>query len=62
LIDDYDQVFTTHYGYAYYELFEDVYYMIKWDEDEIQDYMDEGYYDYLFVDDDDFFWHDDLDD
>ena len=59
---DCGQVFTAHYSHAYYELFNDVHYIIKWGEDEIQDYMNDGYYDYLFVDDDDFFSHDDLDD
>jgi hypothetical protein len=61
LIDDYSHVFTRKYGHEYYELFDDVNCIIKWDEDEIQDYLNDGYYDYLFVDDDDFFWHDDLD-
>ena len=61
LINDYNQIFTRKYGHTYYELFEDVYYIIKWDEDEIQDYLNDGYYDYLF-DDDDFFSDDDLDD
>ena len=61
LMDDYDQVFSHNYGNAYYELFDDVYFITNWDEDEIQDYLNDDYYDYLFVDDDDFFWHDDLD-
>ena len=61
LIDDYDQVFSHSYGHAYYELFEDVYYIINWDEDEIQDYLNDDYYEYLFVDNDDFFSDDDLD-
>ena len=61
LIDDYNQIFTRKYGYEYHELFEDVYYITKWDEEEIQDYLNDGYYDYLFVDDDDFFADDDLD-
>ena len=61
LIDDYNHVFTTRYGHAYHELFEDVYYITKWEEDEIQDYLNDDYYDYLFVDDDDFFSDDDLD-
>ena len=61
LINDYNQIFTTRYGHEYYELFEDVYYITKWDENEIQDYLNDGYYDYLFDDDDDFFADDDLD-
>lgn len=61
LADNYNHVFTTHYGHAYHELFEDVYYITKWDEDEIQDYLTDDYYEYLFVDDDDFFSDDDLD-
>lgn len=61
LINDYNQVFSRKYGHEYFELFDDVYYITKWDEDEIQDYLDDDYYDYLFVDDDDFFWNDDLD-
>ena len=61
LIDDYGQVFSHSYGHAYHELFEDIYYITKWDEDEIQDYMNDGCYDYLFVNDNDFFWDDDLD-
>ena len=62
LIDDYAQVFSHSYGHDYFELFDDVYSMSSWDEDEIQDYMNDGYYDYLFVDNNDFFWDDDLDD
>lgn len=61
LIDDYNQVFTTRYGHAYHELFEDVYYITRWDEDEIQDYMNDDHYEYLFVGNDDFFSDDDLD-
>ena len=61
LINDYNQVFSRKYGYKYHELFEDVYYINMWDEDEIQDYLNDDYYDYLFVDDDDFFDDDDLD-
>ena len=61
LIDDYNQVFSHSYGHNYFELFDDVYAMNSWDENEIQDYLNDGYYDYLFVDDDEFFWHDDLD-
>ena len=60
LINDYNQVFSRKYGHTYYELFEDVYYITKWDEGEIQDYLNDDYYDYLF--DDDFFSDDDLDD
>ena len=61
LIDDYNQIFTRKYGHTYHELFEDVYYITKWDEDKIQDYLNDGYYDYLFVNNDDFFDDDDLD-
>lgn len=61
LINDYNQIFTRKYGHTYYELFEDVYYITKWDEDEIQDYLNDDYYDYLFVNNDDFFDDDDLD-
>ena len=65
LIDDYNQVFSHNYGNAYYELFDDVYSMVysmsSWDEDEIQDGLNDDYYDYLFVDDDEFFSGDDLD-
>ena len=62
LIDDYSQVFTTYYGSAYYELFNDVDNIINHlDEDEIQDCMNCECYDYLFVGDDDFFSNDDLD-
>ena len=61
LINDYNQIFTRKYGHTYYELFEDVYDITKWDEDEIQDYLNNDYYDYLFVDNDDFFDDDDLD-
>ena len=38
-----------------------IYYITKWDEDEIQDYLNDDYYDYLFVNNDDFFDDDDLD-
>lgn len=62
LINDYNQIFTRKYGREYFELFDDVNCIIKWNEDEIQDYLNDGYYDYLFVDDDDFFSDDDLDD
>ena len=61
LINDYNQVFSRKYGYKYHELFEDVYYINIWDEDEIQDYLNDDYYDYLFVNNDDFFDDDDLD-
>lgn len=61
LIDDYNQVFSRKYGHEYFELFEDVYYITRWEEDEIQDYLNDDYYEYLFVDDDDFFSDDDLD-
>lgn len=62
LIDDYGEVFTAHYGCAYYNLFNDVYDIVyRYDENEIQDYMNYDYYDYLFEDDNDFFSDDDLD-
>ena len=61
LINDYNQVFSRKYGHTYYELFEDVYYITKWDENEIQDYLNDDYYDYLFVNNNDFFDDDDLD-
>lgn len=62
LIDDYANVFTAHYGCAYYNLFGDVYdIMNNYDEDEIQEYMNDDYYKYLFEDDEDFFSDDDLD-
>ena len=68
LIDDYGKIFNYRYGHAYYELFNDINNINSQDEDEIQDYLDlnlflqDDYYDYLFVDDDDFFSNDDLDD
>ena len=62
LIDDYGKIFNYRYGRAYYELFNDIDNIDSQDEDEIQDYLNDGYYDYLFVDDDDFFSDDDLDD
>ena len=61
LIDDYGKIFNYRYGHAYYELFNDIDNINSQDEDEIQDYLNDGYYDYLF-DDDDFFSDDDLDD
>lgn len=62
LIDCYGEVFTAHYGCAYYNLFSDVYDIVnRYDDDEIQDYMNDDYYEYLFEDDDDFFSDDDLD-
>ena len=62
LIDDYGEVFTAHYGCAYYNLFNDVYDIVyRYNENEIQDYMNYDYYDYLFEDDNDFFSDDDLD-
>ena len=64
LIGDYGKIFNYHCGllHAYYELFDDVYDIINYyDEDEIQSCLNNGYYDYLFSDDD-FFWRDDLDD
>lgn len=67
LIDDYGKIFNYRYGNAYYELFNDINNINSQDEDEIQDYLDlnlfleDDYYDYLFVDNDDFFSNDDLD-
>ena len=62
LIDNYGKIFNYHYGRAYYELFNNVYDIINnYDEDEIQDCLNDDYYYYLFGDDDDFFWNDDLD-
>ena len=62
LTDDYGYVFSHSYGSAYYELFNDVDNINSQDENEIQNDMNDGYYDYLFVDDDEFFSDDDLDD
>ena len=70
LADDYGHIFSRNYGHAYFELFDDVDSINSWDEDEIQDdlnnvyydYLSDDYYDYLFVDDDEFFSDDDLDD
>lgn len=62
LIDNYANVFTAHYGCAYYNLFGDIYdIMNSYNEDEIQEYMNDDYYEYLFEDDEDFFSDDDLD-
>ena len=61
LINDYGQVFSHSYGSAYYELFNDIDSINCLDEYGIQKCMYDGYYDYLFVDDDDFFSDDDLD-
>ena len=67
LIDDYGKIFNYRYGNAYYELFNDINNINSQDEDEIQDYLDlnlfleDDYYDYLFVDNNDFFSNDDLD-
>jgi hypothetical protein len=62
LIDDYNQVFSHSYGSAYYELFNDVDNINHLDEDELQDYLNDDYYEYLFVNDNDFFSDNDLDD
>lgn len=63
LVDNYGKIFNYHYGRLYYELFNNVYDIINnYDENEIQDCLNDDYYYYLFVDDDDFFWDDDLDD
>lgn len=62
LIDDYANVFTAHYGSAYYNLFGDVYDIIySYNEDDIQECMNDDYYEYLFENDKDFFSDDDLD-
>ena len=67
LIDDYGKIFNYRYGNAYYELFNDINNINSQNEDEIQDYLDlnlfleDDYYDYLFVDNNDFFSNDDLD-
>ena len=68
LIDDYGKIFNyNNYGRAYYELFNDINNINSQNEDELQDYLDlnvwldDDYYDYLFVDDDNFFSNDDLD-
>ena len=62
LIDDYSKIFNYRYGHAYYELFNDIDNINSQDEAEIQDYLNDGYYDYLFDDNDNFFDDDDLDD
>ena len=62
LIDDYGKIFNYRYDNVYYELFNDIDNIDRQDEDEIQDYLNDGCYDYLFDDDDDFFSDDDLDD
>lgn len=62
LADNYGQVFSHSYGSAYYELFNDVDNINYLDENDIQECMNYGCYDYLFVDDDKFFSDDDLDD
>ena len=61
LIDNYGKIFDYRYGNAYCILFNDVDNINSQDEDEIQDYLNDGYYDYLFDDDDNFFDDDDLD-
>ena len=61
LIDDYGKIFNYRYGRAYYELFNDIDNINSQDEDETQDYLNDGYYDYLF-DYYNFFDDDDLDD
>ena len=60
LTDNY-QIFNYRYGNDYCILFNDVDNINSQDENEIQDNMNDGYYDYLFVNDDDFFSDDDLD-
>ena len=61
LTDNYGKLFNYRYGNDYCILFNDVDNINSQDENEIQDDMNDGYYDYLFVDDDDFFSDDDLD-
>lgn len=61
LTDNYGQIFNYRYGNDYCILFNDVDNINSQDENEIQDDMNDGYYDYLFVDDNDFFSDDDLD-
>ena len=60
LTDNYGKLFNYRYGNAYCILFNDVDNINSQDENEIQDDMNDGYYDYLFVDDKDFFSDDDL--
>ena len=60
LVDNYGKLFNYRYGNAYCILFNDVDNINSQDENEIQDDMNDGYYDYLFVDDKDFFSDDDL--
>ena len=60
LVDNYGKLFNYRYGNAYCILFNDVDNINSQDENEIQDDMNNGYYDYLFVDDKDFFSDDDL--
>ena len=60
LTDNYGKLFNYRYGNAYCILFNDVDNINSQDENEIQDDMNNGYYDYLFVDDKDFFSDDDL--
>lgn len=61
LANNYNNIFSHNYGSVYYELFNDVDNMNYLDEDEIQECMNDGCYDYLFVDDYEFFSDDDLD-
>ena len=61
LVDNYNNIFSHSYGSTYYKLFNDVDNINSQDENEIQSRLKESYYDYLFVDDDDFFSDDDLD-
>ena len=62
LADNYGKLFNYRYGNDYLILFNDVDNINSQDENEIQSSLNDGYYDYLFVDDDDFFSDDDLDD
>ena len=61
LIDNYGKLFNYRYGNDYLILFNDVNNINSQDENEIQSSLNDGYYDYLFEDDKDFFWDDDLD-
>ena len=61
LADNYGKLFNYRYGNDYLILFNDVDNINSQDEDEIQNSLDEGDYDYLFEDDKNFFSDDDLD-
>ena len=61
LADNYGKLFSYRYGNDYLILFNDVDNINSQDENEIQSALNDGYYDYLFEDDKDFFSDDDLD-